>query len=299
MDGSATARTIEAVKVRGQQPMPGQHGVRLTGDGVEVFPRWPTPTVRQPWSYPRTPLAVGMDEVDRILGGGVPMGDALLVEGPSGTGKSILATHFIAHGGHSGEPGVVFLFEERPDRFVERAEAFNLGLARLVRAGMVEVLSFRGRDMSSDEVIAEMHREIRRVGARRVVIDSAGSLELVLTRSSSLQDCLWRLLDGLTGAGVTVWLNSTPDAARPSLAPLVDDVLVLQRVEHETSLENRLVVTKMRWNPHDATLVAYQIRPEGMRVSEPRTKPAPLGCLFDVPVVGAHTNAGVALAAAG
>jgi circadian clock protein KaiC len=220
------------------------------------------------------------------------------VEGPSGTGKSLLATHFIAEGGHLGDPGAVFLFEERPDRFVQRAEAFNLGLERLVRAGMVEVLSFRGRDMSSDEVITEIHRAVTRVGARRVVIDSAGSLELVLRGSSHLHDCLWRLLDGLTGAGVTVWLNSTPDAARPSLAPLVDDVLVLQRVQHETSLENRLAVTKMRWCPHDTKLVAYQIHQDGIEVAEPRAKPAPLGCLFDVPGVGARMTDEVPLAAA-
>jgi circadian clock protein KaiC len=235
-------------------------------------------------------LAVGIDEVDSILGGGVPAGDALLVEGPSGTGKSMLATHFIAHGGHSGDPGAVFLFEERPDRFIERAEEFNLGLERLVRAGMVDVLSFRGRDLSSDEFIGEVQQAVTRVGARRVVIDAAPSLELVLNANSRLNDCLWRLLDGLTGTGVTVWLNSTPDAARPSIAPLVDDVIELQRVEHEASLENRLIVTKMRWSPHVMRPIGYQIRDYGMRVCEPKANPAPLGCVFELPVVGAQTT---------
>jgi hypothetical protein len=60
--------------------------------------------------------------------------------------------------------------------------------------------------------------------------------------------CCDRLSDGLTGAGVTVWLNSTPDSSRPSLAPLVDDVLVLRKIERDTWIENRPGICKMRWS---------------------------------------------------
>jgi circadian clock protein KaiC len=37
-----------------------------------------------------------------------------LVTGASGTGKSLLATQFIAEGIRQGEPGIVAVFEERP-----------------------------------------------------------------------------------------------------------------------------------------------------------------------------------------
>jgi circadian clock protein KaiC len=284
--GEATGRTIELVKIRGQQPQPGQHNLRVTRDGIEVFPRWPTPKVRRPWA-PVARLRTGVEAIDDLLGGGVPSGDALLVEGPSGTGKSVFATHFIAEGARCGQPGIVFLFEERPDRFVERAGAFNQPLARLMQAGLVEVLSFRGRDISADEVIAEVQLAVTRVGARRVVIDSAGSLDLALTGGRGLHDCLWRLLDALTGAGVTVWLNSALDVGGGSLAGLVDDVLALRRIEQDTWLENRLGVSKMRWSAHSSRLVSYAIDAGGVQVTEARAKPAPTGCLFDVPIIGA------------
>jgi circadian clock protein KaiC len=299
VEGEATTRAIQVLKVRGQEPLAGLHNLRLTWDGVQIFPRWPTPKVRVPRSADPPRLSVGIDEIDDLLGGGVPAGDALLAEGPSGTGKSVLATHFIAEGGIEGEPGVAFLFEERPDRFIERAEAFDLRLERLISSGLAEVLSFRGRDMAPDEVIDEMHRAVTRVGARRVVIDSVASLELVLSGSRGVRDCLWRLLDSLTGAGLTVWLNSTPEPGRPSLAPLVDDVLVLQRVEHETWVENRLGVMKMRWGAHTRKLLSYEIHPKGLKVAEPKAKPAaPAGCLFDVPMIGIPTQNGETLAAA-
>jgi len=211
-------------------------------------------------------LGVGVEELDRMLYGGIPVGDAVLLEGPSGSGKSILATQFIAEGGHQNEAGVAFLFDERPDRFIARAEAFDLELERLIQAGLVEVLSFRGRDLSADELIAEVQRAVGRLGARRVVIDSAESLALSLCGGRGLRDCLWRLLDALTGSGITVWLNSTPDVGVPPLASLVDDVLVTRRLEHERWVEHLLTVVKMRSSAHSGDLRAYEIGAHGVQL---------------------------------
>ena len=186
---------------------------------------------------------------------------------------------------------MAFLFEERPDRFIARAEAMNLSLERLSRAGLVDVLRFRGRDMTSDELIAEMQRAITRVGARRAVIDSATGLELGLSGARGLRDCLWRLLDQLSSAGLTVWLNASTDPAQVALGSLVDDMLTLRRVEHETWIENRLGIAKMRWSAHSTNLYSYQVREHGVRVTEAKATRPTNGCLFDVPSVGGAASA--------
>jgi circadian clock protein KaiC len=266
LDGRATVRTIQVVKVRGQQPLSGLHSLSLTWRGMQVFPRWPTPQPRVSRIRPLERLAVGTRELDHMLAGGLPAGDSLLVEGPSGCGKSVMATQFIAEGAHQGQPGAAFLFEERPDRFIARAEALGLGLERLIKAGQVEVLSFRGRDLSADELIAEVQRAVAQSRAQRVVLDSAASLELVLTGTAGLRDCLWRLLDALTGTGVTVWLNSTPNVLAPSLMSLVDDVLLLRRTEREGWVENLLTVIKMRSSTHSTDARAYEIGEHGMQL---------------------------------
>src|SRR5260370_7203024 len=142
VDGEATVRAIQVLKVRGQEPLPGLHNMRLTWDGVQVYPRWPTPKVRVPRSADPPRLSVGIDEIDQLLGGGVPAGDALLVEGPTGSGKSVLATHFIPQGRLEGEPGVAFLFEARPDRFINRAQILQLPLQRLTHPTLSDRLHF-------------------------------------------------------------------------------------------------------------------------------------------------------------
>ncbi len=253
--------TLHAPKIRGQQPLPGLHPVRLTWDGMQVFPRWPLAEPRMRRARPPERISAGFPELDALLGGGIPAGDTLLVEGDSGTGKSVLATQFVAANGQRGEPSVVLLFEERPDRFLDRAETLELGLERLVEHGMVEVLSFRGRDLSPDEVIHTVRQAVKRVVARCVVIDSTAGLELALSGGGGLRDCLWRLLDSLSGAGVTVWLNSTGEQP---LGALVDDVLELRRVEHDGRVGQQLRIQKMRSSSHARESRGYEIGAHGV-----------------------------------
>jgi circadian clock protein KaiC len=263
--GDAALHTIEAPKARGQQPMPGLHHLRLSWDGMHVFPRWPIAEPRVPRPRPPRRLALDLDELDRMLGGGVPAGDAVLVEGESGTGKSVLATQFVVSNARRGEHGVVLLFEERPDRFIARAEALNLGLEELVEDGVVDVLSFRGRDQTADELMYEVARAVRRIGAQHLVIDSLAGLELVLTGGRGLRDCLWRLLDAQCSTGVTAWLCSEPGA---SVLSFVDDVISLARDEHEM----RLRVLKMRSSGHCGEARCYEIGEGGVRL-QPRELP--------------------------
>lgn len=261
----STSRTVQVMKARGQEPLLGPHAMRVTHEGMHVFPRWSTPPRRvvQRWRS-TTRLSVGIDELDRLLGGGAPSGGAVLVEGPSGSGKSILATQFVTECGHDGYPGLVLLFEERPERFIARAESLNLELERLNRCGVVDVLSFRGRDLSADELIYEVQRAVTLIGAHCVVIDSTAGLELIV-KNDDVVDCLWRLLDSLARMGVTVWLNDTPSAARrPSLHALVDDVIHLRRVEHDGQRERRLEVVKVSCHTSRTGVHQYEIGQRGV-----------------------------------
>ena len=45
-----------------------------------------------------------------MLGGGIPAGYSVLVAGPSGSGKSVLATNFIMEGARHDEPGIIAVF---------------------------------------------------------------------------------------------------------------------------------------------------------------------------------------------
>jgi circadian clock protein KaiC len=91
---NSVVRKMEIVKMRGQATQPGLHTFRISAEGLKVF----SPTVlpgnsAQPDSQPR--LCMGISELDEMMGGGLPRGYSLLVAGPSGSGKSILAASFL------------------------------------------------------------------------------------------------------------------------------------------------------------------------------------------------------------
>ena len=55
----------------------------------------------------------GIAGFDEITGGGLPRGRTTLFVGGPGSGKTVFALQFLAHGAHHcGEPGIFVAFEE-------------------------------------------------------------------------------------------------------------------------------------------------------------------------------------------
>jgi len=52
-----------------------------------------------------------------MLGGGIPAGYSVLLAGPSGSGKSVLASEFISEGARHDQPGIIAVFEKRPNDY--------------------------------------------------------------------------------------------------------------------------------------------------------------------------------------
>ena len=99
--------------MRGTAPLHGLHTMRITADGIHVFPRIIMKVEEADYPRPAIRLSTGVTRLDEMLGGGIPAWDSVLVAGPAGSGKSALATHFIAEGLKQGETGLIAVFEER------------------------------------------------------------------------------------------------------------------------------------------------------------------------------------------
>jgi circadian clock protein KaiC len=124
LDRNSMVRKIQVMKMRGQAPIPGLHTFRITGDGIQVFPRVivgpeekSRPAVAGAKRKPRKRLSLGVEGLDEMLGGGIPAGYSVLVAGPSGSGKSVLASEFISEGARHDEPGIIAVFEKRPTAY--------------------------------------------------------------------------------------------------------------------------------------------------------------------------------------
>ena len=100
---NSVVRKLQIMKLRGQDSVPGLHTIRISNDGLQAFSRTLGLLGKRTVLERVRRLSLGVPELDKMLGGGIFEGDSLLVAGPSGTGKSALATQFIDEGRRLGE----------------------------------------------------------------------------------------------------------------------------------------------------------------------------------------------------
>lgn len=273
---NSVVRRLQVVKARGMAPMPGLHTFRMTDAGVQVFPRTPErPDDAQPRGHRR--LSTGTAGLDEMMGGGIPAGDSLVLAGPTGTGKTTFAMKFVAAGLAAGEAGVIAIFEEHPDVYLDRAKGLDVDLRKAVRENKLSIIYLRPLDLSVDETLEEIRSSVARIGATRVVIDSISGFEMALapTFREDFRESLYRLIGALTGLGVTMF--STVEVAEAhgglqltgyQISFLTDDILSLRYVEIEGELRKALVVVKMRGSSHSREFRIYEISATGVQLRE-------------------------------
>jgi circadian clock protein KaiC len=278
---NSVVRKLQTFKLRGQASVPGLHTFRIGADGLQAFSRTLGLDANKvnPLRGSRR-LSLGIPELDRMMGGGLREGDSLLVAGPSGTGKSALATQFIAAGLRLGEASVMALFEERPQGYVDRADSLGLHLKTPQKKGKLEILYLRPLDLSVDQITQEILDAVARVGAKRLVIDSLVGFEMALAPGfrADFRESLYRMIVALTGAGVTILTTVEVEDSFTALqfshytvSFLTDDILRLRYVEIDGQLRKVMVVIKMRGGNHSKDIREYIITDEGLVVILPRT----------------------------
>lgn len=281
LDRNSMVRKMQVMKMRGQAPIPGLHTFRITDRGLQVFPRLlagsaePPPADGAGKTTHRLPrLSVGVTGLDEMLGGGLPSGHSVLVTGPSGSGKSVLATGFIREGVRRGEPGVIAVFEKRPS---EHTAVSATGLEQAVRDAQVAIIHTRPLDLSIDETLHELTEAIHRIKARRVVIDSLSGFELALapTFREDFRESLYRLIAALTGMGLTVMMTAELEDSYTDLrfsphgTAFLTDAIILQRyVEIDGELKRVMAVVKVRDSAHAKDLRLFEVTADGIVVGE-------------------------------
>lgn len=295
VDRNSMVRKIQVTKMRGHATIPGLHTFRITGDGLQIFPRTiariaEVPAVGSSGGGPVAPhrLSMGVPLLDELMGGGLPAGYSLLVAGPSGSGKSQLAAAFLAAGARVGEKGVIAAFEKSPSR------SRKLLLDQLIDNGDVGVVDTRALDLSIDETLYALTEMIERTGATRVVIDSLSGFELALapTFREDFRESLHRMVAVLTGMGAAVLMISeledryTDLRFSPYGAAFLTDAIIVQRyVELQGQIKRVIAVVKLRNSAHSHELRLFEITDAGITVGEPR--PEMDGLLTGHPRLGA------------
>ena len=277
VERNSVVRKLQIMKLRGQASVPGMHTFRITSAGLQTFSRTMGLVTARNRQHDGARLSMGNPELDAMVGGGIPQGDSLLIAGSSGTGKSLLATQFIAAGLREGERGIAVVFEERPEEYAARASSFGLDFEAPIREGNLRVIYLRPLDLSVDETMKEIMDAIKETGAKRLVIDSLAGFEMALAPGfrADFRESLYRMIFALTGIGVTVLSTVEMEESFTellfstySVSFLTDDIIRLRYVEIDGRLQKVLMVVKMRGGPHSIDIRQYEITDRGIVIGK-------------------------------
>ena len=232
----------------------------------------------------------GIDLIDFGAGGLMP-NHVYLVKGGGGLGKSILGLQFLTRGLEHQEPGIL-ITDQKPEKVITQATSIGFTIEDAVRRNQLSILNPSGRYFDLVEspadvqaIVEELADYVKRIGAKRVVIDPIYTL--INTQYSShfaltLTQSMMNALEDLPATVMLIASDEDNAELNPIIRMLEQNAFGVVHLEHDTATGGRkMSIPKLRYASSDDLSSHYRIlngrglinyRSEGEKVSDV-TKP--------------------------
>jgi circadian clock protein KaiC len=269
----AERRRLRVIKYRGQRYRGGYHDFIIATGGVRVFPRLVSAEHRKPFN--RDVIQTPSDQLNALLGGGVERGSSVLILGPAGTGKSLLALTFVAGAVKRGETAAMFVFDEELGLLKDRAKGLGIDLDAMIGTGNLIIEQIDAAELTPGELSERVRGCVEERHARTVVIDSLNGYQAAMPGEQALILHMHELLQYLNRQGASTFLTVAQhglvgDMKAPvDVTYLADTVVLLRYFEAFGRVRRAISVIKKRTSSHEDTIREYQINADGITLGEP------------------------------
>jgi len=270
----AERRRLIVLKYRGVRFRGGYHDFIIQRGGIEVYPRLVAsehhaePTMEK--------VASGIAEMDALLGGGLERGTSTLIVGAAGTGKSSLATKFVAAAAARGQGAALFIFDESVHTLLTRSEGVGIDIRRHVESGLVTVRQVDPAELSPGEFAHFIRRAIQERGVSIVVLDSLNGYLNAMPGERFLIIQLHEILTFLGQAGVATILIGAHQGliGNAMITPvdasyLADAVILMRYFEARGEVRQAISVVKKRGGAHERSIREFRMHDGRIAVGEP------------------------------
>lgn len=247
-EGSFRRRMVEVLKMRGAMHHKGDVPFTIVpGEGLRVLPVTVSSTAKRQKQRISTGVA-GLDELTR---GGLLRGSNTVLSGPTGSGKTMLATRFAAESVAQGEPVLFVSYEEAHEQVLDNGSALGFDFEDAERRELLRVVALYPEVASLDDHLVELHDLVERIRPVRVVLDGLTALERVGS-DASYHGFLLGVTAFVRGAGLATVMTAAPtamlghSAATTHVSGLVDTVVVLRFHETGSTIRRGIHVQRIR-----------------------------------------------------
>jgi len=233
-------------------------------------------TTVKDFKFPKS--ATGIQGLDEIIFGGLPLNRTTLLLGNTGCGKTIMAMEFLVNGIRLFEEPAVFMsFEEKKEDLVLNVKSLGYNLDRLISEDKmyIEQVGINPAEINKtgkydlEGLFVRLERAINKVGARRVALDSLDKLFNGLDENIMRSEFL-RLLNWLKEKEVTSIITSEigdPFLTRKGIVEYIADCVIVldNRITNQISTR-RLRIVKYRGSVHGNNEYPFTIDESGISV---------------------------------
>jgi circadian clock protein KaiC len=268
-------RRLRIEKLRGVAFREGHHDFSIRRGGIVVYPR--LVAAEHPRDGRLEAVGSGIAELDALLGGGIARGTSTMLMGPSGVGKTTIASQYAVTAAGRGERAVIYLFDELPSVWTKRCEGLGMEVQPLISRGLIELRRVDPAELSPGELAHAVHQEVEQ-GARMVIIDSLNGYQNAMPEERFLGLHLRELLSYLDERGVLTLMMMTEHGvvgtiveSSVQLTYLADNVLMLRYFEAFGEVRQAISVVKKRTGSHERTIRELRLGPHGPEIGRALT----------------------------
>ena len=270
-------RRLRVVKMRGVHYRGGFHDFLIRKGGLDIFPRL---IAAEHFSdFPRDIYSSGNEELDTLLGGGVPAGTSTLLLGPAGTGKSTIATQFASAAANRGERAAMFLFDENLGTLKSRSGQLGIKLEPFIESSLLTIKQIDPAELSPGEFMSVIRKAVDGIDgqlpAKVVVIDSLNGYLNAMPEEKFLTAQLHELLAYLGQKGVVTIICVTQSGMFTGMQSpvdttyLADNVVLFRYFEARGEVRKAVSVIKKRSGKHELTIRELTVDETGVNVGKP------------------------------
>lgn len=272
LDGDKRRRTAEILKMRGTSHQKGEYPFTISRDagGVSIIP---LSAVVLDHEAGTDRASFGVSELDTMCAGGILRRSTTLIAGPTGTGKSLIASHFLT--GDVSDRALLVAFEEGADQIRRNTEGWSLPLRRMERQGTLRIESAYPETASLEDHLIRVKKIIDEFQPKRFVCDSLTALERISSHRS-FREFLIALIAHLRERGVTTVFTANTSSLQGSgvaggvqVSSMTDGIILLRYTEQAGQIKRALILLKMRATNQDQRVREFTIGNQGIEVGGP------------------------------
>jgi len=274
LDFGPARRRMQVQKLRGVEFIAGYHDMVIRHGGLDIFPRLIASDHQG--HFVGTPVSSGVEEIDRLLGGGPLRGTSTLLTGPAGSGKTNVALQYVWAACERGERSCIFEFDERVGTLLARSAELGIDLRKHLDSGLLEIMQMDPAEISPGEFAWNLRKAVEEHDCSVLVIDSLNGYVAAMPQEKQLMLQLHEMLSYLNQVGVVTFLINpqhglvgTMSTGNLDVSYIADAVVLFRFFEAKGRIRKAISVIKNRGGAHEDTIRELRIDRRGVTVSAP------------------------------